>query len=127
MLASWVMQAAFEPPALTVAVNRERYLAGWLKDGADVAVNILAEDEKDMISHFGRGIKPGEPAFDGVDLLSGEAKAPILADALAYLSGKVQSYLDAGDHIVFLIRVDAGRMLQEGAPMLHVRKNGLRY
>jgi flavin reductase (DIM6/NTAB) family NADH-FMN oxidoreductase RutF len=127
MLASWVMQAGFEPPTLTVAVNRERYLADWLQKGAHVVVNILAEDEKDMISHFGRGIKPGEPAFNGVDLLEGEASAPVLADALAFLAGDVAASLDAGDHLLFLVHIKSGRMLREGAPMLHVRKNGLRY
>lgn len=127
MLASWVMQSSFEPPTFTVAVQRERPIAEWLRTGAEVALNVLADDEKDMISHFGRGFGPNEPAFRGVALLEGEAGAPVLADALAYLYGKVQGTIRAGDHDVFVVRASGGRLLREGAPMIHVRKNGLRY
>ncbi len=30
MLASWVQQASFEPPQVTVAVNKKRYINEWL-------------------------------------------------------------------------------------------------
>src|SRR3954470_14756244 len=30
MLASWVQQASFSPPMVTVALNRKRYLNDWL-------------------------------------------------------------------------------------------------
>ena len=33
MLSSWVMQAGFEPPMVTVAVNRSRYIGEWLDAG----------------------------------------------------------------------------------------------
>ena len=128
MLASWVMQSSFEPPTFTVAVRKDRYVAGWLADGANVALNILREDEKSMISHFGRGFEPEAEAFDGVALAPDEGSVPVLADALAFLAGTVSGTLDApGDHRVFAITVDRGGMLTEGAPMIHVRKNGMTY
>lgn len=127
MLSSWVMQASFSPPMVTVAVHRERYLIPWLVPGTPVAINILADDEKDMISHFGRGFADPEQAFVGVDLLEDQSGAPVLADALGYLAGAVVSALDTGDHRLHAVEIHDGRMLREGTPMIHVRKNGLKY
>ena len=127
MLGSWVMQAAFEPPMVTVAVRKDRYLAEWLQDKAAVAVNILSDDEKNMISHYGRGFEPGADAFEGIELRDDEPDVPVIADALAYLVGNVEGSLETGDHIVFSLRIVRGRLMREAAPMIHVRKDGMRY
>ena len=50
MLASWVMQADFNPPVLTVAVQRKRYLADWLSEGTVFALNVV--DEHEYIATF---------------------------------------------------------------------------
>ena len=54
MLTSWVMQAGFEPPMITVAVKQGRYLADWLSANAPFALNVVAEHQKSILSHFGR-------------------------------------------------------------------------
>src|SRR5437016_8493192 len=63
MLASWVQQAAFDPPQLTVAVRRGRGVLDWLTDGTSFTLNILDDSQTDMIAHFGKGFALGEPAF----------------------------------------------------------------
>lgn len=127
MLASWIMQCSFEPPMVTAAVRKERYLVDWLRSGAKVAVNILSDDEKSMISHFGRGFDPDAPAFTGIELLESATGAPVLAEALAYLEGTVAGSFETGDHVIFAIQCEQGRLLGEGRPMIHVRKDGMNY
>ena len=56
MLASWVQQCGFEPPILSVAVKKGRGISEWLTDGAPFTVNILGEGQKDLLSHFGKGL-----------------------------------------------------------------------
>ena len=68
MLTSWVQQCSFEPPQVSVAVKRGRWLADWLTDGAGFALNVLDDTQTDMIVHFGRGFNQGEPAFRGVPI-----------------------------------------------------------
>ncbi|MCH8993319.1 MAG: VCBS repeat-containing protein, partial [Acidobacteria bacterium] len=98
MLASWVNQASFEPPMFTVAVQKDRYLAGWLKEGSRVALNVLSDDEKGMISHFGRGFEPGEDAFTGVELCPDGDTAPDLVTANSdFLRDGVSVLLGNGD------------------------------
>jgi flavin reductase (DIM6/NTAB) family NADH-FMN oxidoreductase RutF len=127
MLASWVMQSSFDPPMFTVAIKRGRYIADWVASGARVVLNILRDDEKAMLAHFGRGFEPGEDAFTGLELLDVHG-APVLREALAFLSGTVSGRLEGeGDHAVFGIKITDGRLLSDGAPMIHIRKNGLNY
>jgi flavin reductase (DIM6/NTAB) family NADH-FMN oxidoreductase RutF len=127
MLASWVQQCSFAPPQISVAVSGERELAGWLTPGALFMVNILEEDQTDMIAHFGRGVPPGREAFIGLEVDRVVSAGPVLCEALAYLECRVEGRFPAGDHDLFVAQVVSGRMLNDGHPMVHVRKNGLHY
>ena len=126
MLASWVMQAGFEPPAVSVAVKQGRYVADWLAAGAPFALNLLGENHKSLLSHFGRGFEPGEPAFEGLQVERTESGVPTLVDALGCLVCQPTAHADSADHRVFIATVAEARS-REGAPYVHVRKNGLRY
>jgi flavin reductase (DIM6/NTAB) family NADH-FMN oxidoreductase RutF len=126
MLASWVQQCAFEPPHITVALKQGRLLSEWLTTGATFVVNLLDEDQTDMIGHFGRGFNAGEPAFEGLALME-SATAPVLAEALAYLDCQVVSRHSAGDHEVYICQVLSGAVINEGRPMVHIRKSGFHY
>jgi flavin reductase (DIM6/NTAB) family NADH-FMN oxidoreductase RutF len=127
MLASWVQQCSFEPPQASCAVRRDRAVLAWLTPGAPFAINVLDEDQTDLLVHFGKGFELGQPAFNGLDVERPEGAAAVLLDALAYLDCRVAGRYAAGDHELVIGRVVAGRVLSEGKPMVHIRKNGLRY
>jgi flavin reductase (DIM6/NTAB) family NADH-FMN oxidoreductase RutF len=128
MLASWVQQAGFEPPMLTVAVQRDRFVAGWIEASGRFTLNQLPTGSKGMIRHFGRGFAADAPAFEGLALRDDARGGPVLADALAYLDAEVAGQVDGGDHRIYLGRVVAGGLLANGAePFLHVRANGFHY
>jgi len=130
MLASWVQQASFDPPMVTVAVNRKRYLNDWLQSGAPVTLNLLSEDDGKFLKHFGKGFEPDAAAFEGLNLTRAANGLPMLADAMGCLEGKVVSRTDAGDHYIYVIELTAataGEDLETGKPWVHVRKNGLNY
>lgn len=130
MLASWVQQAGFDPPALTVAVARHRFVGDWIAESGRFTLSQLAAGSKPLIRHFGRGFEPDAPAFEGVELL-GEDTArggPVLAGAIAFLDATVAGELAVGDHRIFLARVDGGALLGNDAePLVHLRHNGLHY
>lgn len=127
MLASWVMQAGFEPPMITVAVRLDRYVADWLSQGQPFVLNVVGDDQKHLLKHFGRGFEPGEPAFVGIETRLSDAEVPALADALGYLQCEPVKHVDSGDHRIFLARITAGVGLSDRAPMIHVRKTGAHY
>jgi flavin reductase (DIM6/NTAB) family NADH-FMN oxidoreductase RutF len=130
VLVSWVQQASFAPPMVTVAVNQKRYLNDWLRESPDVVLNLVGETQKFFLKQFGAGFGPDEPAFDGIPLRRNESGVPILADALGYLEGTVKSRLETGDHVIYAIEVTAagrGPDFDAGKPMVHIRKNGFNY
>ena len=80
MLASWVQQCSFDPPQITVAVKRDRFIHDLLTNGAVFAINILAAGQTDLIKHFGKGFDRGQPAFEGLAFQHVES-IPILPTA----------------------------------------------
>ncbi|MCE9547015.1 MAG: flavin reductase family protein [Planctomycetia bacterium] len=128
MLASWVMQAGFDPPAVSVAVGRGRYLADWLAEGCPFALCIVAEHQKPLLKHFGRGFAPGEPAFEGLAIDRDAHGVPVVVEGtLGYLSCKARSHADSGDHRIFVADVLDGRLLSDERAMVHHRKTGAHY
>ncbi len=128
MLASWVQQAGFEPPMLTVALRQDRLLAGWLMEQRRFTLNQIPTGHKPLIRHFAKGFNPGDSAFAGLDLVPIAAGGPILAEALAYLDGEVAGHIDSGDHRIFLAHIrDGGVFHPDAEPMIHVRRDGFHY
>jgi flavin reductase (DIM6/NTAB) family NADH-FMN oxidoreductase RutF len=127
MLASWVQQCSFEPLLISFALGKSRPVGSWLTPGASFTVNILAEDQTEFLVHFGKGFEPGTPAFSGLEVERPDGAAPVLCAALAYLDCRVEARHSTGDHDIVIGRVVAGRVLDDGRPMVHVRKQGTHY
>ena len=127
MLVSWVQQCSFEPPQVTLAIKRDREILDWLTPGLLFTLNILDDTQTDMIVHFGRGFGLNQPAFEGLSVTRGQSNGPILEEALAFLTCRVNSRHSAGDHDLFIAEVVAGGILGEGHPMVHLRKSGAHY
>jgi flavin reductase (DIM6/NTAB) family NADH-FMN oxidoreductase RutF len=130
MLASWVQQAGFEPPAMTVAVKNGRYLNDWLQQTQRLAVSIVAASQKGLLGQYGKGFEPDEDAFDGIETAQTSDGIPVLSDAIGWLAGDVSGAIDAGDHTVYVVTLtEAGRGKRLGGeqPWTHIRKSGLGY
>jgi flavin reductase (DIM6/NTAB) family NADH-FMN oxidoreductase RutF len=130
MLASWVQQAGFDPPTLTVAVKRGRFVADWIVSSGRFALSQLATGSRTLIRHFGRGFDEGTPAFEGLELRDDARGGPVLAAAIAYLDTELVAELTVpeGDHHLFLARIVGGDILDPGAePFMHVRASGFHY
>ncbi len=128
MLASWVQQAGFEPPALSMAVRKGRAVETLLAEmGQPFAVHILTRAMGRLAGHFGKGFELGEPAFTGLTTRLGEDGVLILTEALAYFTGRVRGRVDAGDHWVVVGEIREGALLTEGESWVHTRKNGFSY
>lgn len=130
MLASWVQQASFAPPCVTVAVNRKRYLNDWIHETGVLALSIVAEGQKQFLGKFGKGFEPGEPAFEGLAIAHAPNGCPVLLDSLGWLAGEVIGAIEVGDHIVYAVEIQEGgcsASLDQMRPWVHIRKNGLGY
>ena len=126
-LGSFVMQAGFEPPMLTVAVGRDRPQLDEIRSSGRFAVSVLDPATRGLMAPFLR--RPAAPAtpFDGLALGTSAAGSPILTEALAWIDCRLAGEHPSGDHVVLFGEIVEAALLREGEPAVHVRKNGLAY
>lgn len=127
MLASWVQQCSFEPPQISIAFQKDRYVLKWIENGSPFVVNILGQDQKSMLSHFGRGFEPEDPAFENLEIKRSPGGNAILKEAMAWLECESRQIIDAGDHRLMIAEISSGVVLSDSQPMVHIRKNGTHY
>ena len=129
MLASWVSQATFNPPGLTVAVAKDRAIESLLFKGDNFVLNVLAEGKHiPLMKHFLKPFAPGEDRFEGVSTESADNGSPILSDALAYVECQVVNRMECGDHWLIYAVAQQGKVLDsESVTAVHHRKSGTHY
>ena len=129
MLASWVSQASFSPPGLTIAVAKDRAVETLTHTGNKFVLNILKEgNHLGLMKHFLKPFGPGQDRFADVATEDTESGSPILTDALAYLECSVQNRMESGDHWLVYATVESGKLLDtDGVTAVHHRKSATHY
>ena len=130
MVASWVAQASFRPPGLSVAVAKDRAIEALMQVGDSFVINVLRQDSyKPLMQHFLKRFPPGADRFEGVNVLHGAAEGgPVLTDALAYLSCRVEQRMEGPDHWIIYALVEQGNVADiDGRTAVHHRKTGNHY
>ena len=129
MLASWVIQASFEPLGVAIAVSKDRAIESLLHVGDNFVLNVLEEGRyQPLMKHFLKRFPPGGDRFAGIDTYAARNGSPILAQALAYMECSVTSRLECSDHWVVYGTVQTGRVAKrDGLTAVHHRKVGNHY
>jgi flavorubredoxin/flavin reductase (DIM6/NTAB) family NADH-FMN oxidoreductase RutF len=130
MVASWVSQASFNPPGISVAVAKDRAIEALMQVGDRFVLNILRDDNHQLLlRHFLRRFPPGADRFAGISTLEGVAAGgPVLADALAFLGCRVAQRLEGPDHWIIYAEVEQGNVSDtEASTAVHHRKVGNHY
>ena len=129
MLASWVSQASFSPPGLSISVAKDRAVESILQKGDSFALNILSSNNlKDPLKRFSKPFAPGEDRFSGLDTEETPNGQIIIPDALAWLDASVKERMECGDHWVIYAEVNYGNVLnQDDITAVHHRKSGSNY
>lgn len=129
MLASWVMQAGFVPPTITIAIAPGRELLASIDRGEVFTVNVLGEGQRPLLARFGRPVTNGDDPFAGLAIDRSLGGNAVLADSAGWLEcrpfGRVGG--DDTDHVIVLAEIVGGGSGPVDSPLVHLRKNGLRY
>ena len=129
MLATWVMQASFEPLGMAIAVSKDRAIELLLHGGDRFVLNILEEGNyQPLMKHFLKRFPPGADRFAGIETYAANNGSPILGQALAYVECEVTSRLECSDHWIIYGTVETGRVAKrEGLSAVHHRKASNHY
>ena len=129
MVASWVSQASFTPPGLTVAVAKDRAVESLLQKGDCFAMNLLAEGrESAPMKQFLQPFDPGADRFAGLELEQSPSEQPLLPEALAWLECSVKQRMECGDHWLLYAEVTHGGVFDaDSTTAVHHRRSGANY
>jgi flavin reductase (DIM6/NTAB) family NADH-FMN oxidoreductase RutF len=126
---------SLRPPLVLVAFDRDRRIVPALVGTGRYAVNILGEDHQALsdcvaggpaLGHD-RGAGTDERAeLCGADWHLGPTGLPVLSDAIATLECTVVDVHPAGDHDLYIARVDAAVAGGEPMPLLYYSGRYLR-
>lgn len=120
MVVSWVQQAGFEPPTVSVALNKERPINVMIMEGKPFILNLIAEEDMKLCKPF---FSNDTQAIKGLVETGG-----VIKGAMSYLKCRYQSRASSGDHEIVIAEVIGGKMLQDKKkPFIHIRKNGFQY
>lgn len=119
---------SLQPPLVMVALDRRRFLTPLVRADGRYAVNVLGEDQQALSDCFaGAPVVPGRDAFCGAAWHPGPTGLPLLDGAIATLECTVVETFTAGDHDLFIGRVDTlGSEAGEAMPLLYYRRRYLR-
>ncbi|OGO51079.1 MAG: hypothetical protein A2Z32_06725 [Chloroflexi bacterium RBG_16_69_14] len=119
---------SLDPPLVMVALDRRRFLTPIVRAAGRYAVNILSEDQQALSDCFaGAAVEPGREAFCGAAWHVGATGLPLLDGAIATLECAVVETFSAGDHDLFIGRVDAlANEPDHPMPLLYFRRRYLR-
>ena len=125
---TWLSQASFEPPMITVALKRDSRLCKAVTAVGLFAVSMLADDQKELAQTFFKTPELEGGTLGGEAVTSGaQTGAPILASAPAWLECRVVDRFEQPDHPVVLAEViNAGAPKPDASP-LELRPTGWSY
>jgi 3-hydroxy-9,10-secoandrosta-1,3,5(10)-triene-9,17-dione monooxygenase reductase component len=118
---------SLEPPLVMVALDRRRFLTPIVRAAGRYAVCILSEDQQALSDCFaGAAVEPGRDAFCGAAWHAGATGLPLIDGAIATLECTVVETFSAGDHDLFIGRVDAlANEHHHPMPLLYYRRRYL--
>ncbi len=127
IVTSWVSQATFNPPGITVAIAQHGNIEFLATPGEQFVLNIL-KDGSSLRRHFQRTFLPNEDAFTDLDTELAPNGNLILIEALSWLECTVQNRMECGDHWLVYATVNNGRVLDlSGVTAVNHRKSGNQY
>ena len=122
---TWVSQASFEPPMISVCIKRNSSSYEIVKKRGEFILHLLGDNQKELASTFFK------PTIFENEKLNGQAfslgnNLPLLKDVPAYIQCKVVEILENGDHPLFLAEVVDAKINNDSNP-LELRKTGWTY
>ena len=126
MLASFVEQAGFEPPMITVALSSGRRLVTAIEQSGLIGINVLGDEDARLMKPFTQ--PDNDSPFAGLELDENEYSIPQLTEALAFLACRITGKIEGGDHTIYAAEVIDGILNDSSRePMVRIRKNGFQY
>jgi flavin reductase len=108
MTISAFTEVSLDPPLVLVCADKSSNTHPLIAEGRVFAVNLLAREQEELSNRFASKVDE-DRRFEGLAFDRGATGAPLLAEALAVLDCRVVAAHDAGDHVIYVGRVEGLR------------------
>ena len=99
---------SLEPPLVMVALDRSRFITPMVRAEGRYAVNVLGEGQQGLSDCFAHApVRPSREEFCGAAWHAGLTGLPLIDGSIASLECTVVQTFSAGDHDLFIGRVDS--------------------
>jgi flavin reductase (DIM6/NTAB) family NADH-FMN oxidoreductase RutF len=113
-----LVSVALEPPLVAISIAHQAALHELLRGAGGFAVSLLGSDQLAVAQHFARGVPP-IAIWQGIEKRDGP-RGPLLEGALGWLDCELAGEHEAGDHTLFVGRVERAEPGAPGAPLLRL-------
>jgi flavin reductase (DIM6/NTAB) family NADH-FMN oxidoreductase RutF len=119
MTVSAFSSVSLDPPLVLVCAARSSLTSQLVQRSGVFAVSVLEQDQREISNRFASK-KHEDVRFDGLECDDGATGCPHIPGAFATLDCRVSEVVDAGDHCIYIARVEAADT-REGDPLLYYR------
>lgn len=110
---------SIDPPLVSFSIGRTSRSLGALQAHGNVVVNFLSSEQQHLSARFARS---GGDKWQGVAWQPSEVNgAPTLSGGTGWVAGHIDREIEAGDHIIFLVRVQGVSTDPARDPLLFYR------
>ena len=113
-----LVSVALDPPLIAISIAHQAALHELLRAAGGFAVSLLGAEQLELAQHFARGVPP-IVLWHSIDRRDG-ARGPLLGGALGWLECELAGEHEAGDHTLFVGRVERLEAGAQGEPLLRL-------
>jgi len=122
MTASSFKSVSLDPPLVSVDVIKDSQMHDHLIRATSFTFNVLSVDQRALADHFAQpDLLPAEQ-WRNIATDQPVPGALVLDDALAWLHCVPHTHVEAGDHTIFIARVEHNVLRPDGHPLLYYRR-----
>jgi flavin reductase (DIM6/NTAB) family NADH-FMN oxidoreductase RutF len=118
LTANAVSSVSLTPPQLLVCLGVDKYTAAAIRKCGVFAVNFLSAEQRWIAEQFASS---KEDKFSGLEIERGELNLPLIKGAIAIAECQLERLIEAGDHLIFIGAVRAGRA-EAGNPLMYFKR-----
>jgi flavin reductase (DIM6/NTAB) family NADH-FMN oxidoreductase RutF len=117
-LVGFSTQCSIHPPRVLACISQTNHTLGVATAANALAVHWLTDDDRDLAELFGGETGDEVDKFERCRWRAGPFGVPVVEGVRGWVAGPVIGRYDVGDHIAFVIDVEAGAVEEPAAPEL---------
>ena len=122
MTVSSFTSVSLEPPLVLVSSSCPAARTVWCRKPAHSRSLSWPQDQQAVAERFSGGVPDHEDRFAGFAVEATPAGLPIPAGCLAWLDCKVVGQHEAGNHTLFIGKVEAAQSIRQRGPLLYYNR-----